>query len=119
MYFEIKHGKLDSYRNNSKMEIFAILRNQLAMCGIAIAQKLPKSNPFNMRNSTVSFMLYLYVSLNALSLNGTSTFDEWIYILFRSVSIATCGFVYVIIVWKTSNLFEFINNLNGTVNERE
>lgn len=101
------------------MEIFAILRNQLTICGIAIAQKLPSNNPFNLRNSTVSLSLYLYISLIVLSLDVSSTFDEWIYILFRSVSMGTCGFAYLIIVWKTAELFEFINNVSETVDERE
>lgn len=98
------------------MNIFVLLRTQLEMCGIKIARK---SWPFNMKNATVSFLLYLYVILNALTLNETSTFDEWIEILFRSVSIGICGIVHVIIVWKTSELFQFIDNLTNSVDKSE
>lgn len=97
------------------MESFELLRNHLAMCGIAISQNTTKTHPFNVKNSTVFIVLCVTVSLIVISLNEANTFDECTDIVFRSVSIGTCGIFYGIIVWKTSKLFELVNSLAETV----
>lgn len=101
------------------MESFASLRKHLVMCGIKIAQKSPKNHPINARNSIVFILLCVSTTLIAISLNEAKTFDESTDILFRSVSTGTCTILYVIIAWKTSKLYEFINGVEDIVKTSE
>lgn len=101
------------------MESFELIRKHLAMCGIEISQKSPKNHAFNAKNVTVFILVSVSVSLIALTLNEADTFDECTDILYRSVSIGTSTILYVIIVWKTAKLFEFINALANIVNTSE
>lgn len=101
------------------MESFELLRNHLGMGGIIIARKSPRNHPFNAKNSTIFLLLCLNSILIAIASNQATTYDEYIDILFQSVSIGACAIPYVIIVWKTPILFEFINSLAAIVGERE
>ena len=98
------------------MESFVLLRKHLAMCGIEISQKPLENHQINVKNSTVFILLCGNITLSALTINEMNTFKEYTDIVFRSVSIGVCGILYEIIVWKTSKLFKFINNLEDTVN---
>lgn len=49
------------------------------------------------------------VTLNAILLKEVSTFDEYTDILFHVVSNGVFGVLYAIIVWKTLELFELID----------
>lgn len=102
-----------------KMELFALLRMHLEMCGVEISQNPPKSHPFNVKNSTVITFIFLYIALSFASLNEDTTFDECTDILLRISSYIISGMVYVIIVWKTSELVKFINNLADIISESE
>lgn len=101
------------------MESFELIRTHLATSGIEISQKSLKTHSFNARNSTIFIFVCLNSSLTAATLGKASTFDECVDILFQSVSLGTCGIIYVIIVWKASKLFQFIDNLANTVDERK
>lgn len=101
------------------MPSFELLRWHFAMCGVEISQRSPKNHPFNARNLTVIVLLCMNVSSIVVLLNEANTFDEITDILFRSVSYATCGIIYSIIVWKTSNLLDFIDSLTDAVNASE
>lgn len=101
------------------MEFFALLRNHLVMCGIEISRKSPKNHPFNVRNTTMLILLYLYVSLTIILLNEDNTFDECTDLLLRSVSISFYGVMYIIVVWNTSKLIKFVNRLADTVEASE
>lgn len=101
------------------MELFALIREHLVMCGIEIPQKPPKSHPFNVKNSTVITFIFLYIFLSLASLNEDTTFDERTDISLRVSSYAISGMVYVIIVWKTSELVAFIDNLADIISESE
>lgn len=102
-----------------KMELFALLRNHFVASGISVSENSSKSQPFNVKNSTVFVLLCLTVSLMGASITEANSFDERTDICFKSVSIGLCCIVYVMIVWKTSILFEFIDNLDETINESE
>lgn len=97
------------------MESFALLQEHLAMCGIEITEKSSENQPFNAKNLTVCFVLCVDVGLNVMLLNEANTFDEYTNILLIAGSVSTCGIFYVIIIWKTVKLFEFINALADTV----
>lgn len=99
------------------MDSLALLQKHLARCGIAIAQKSPTMQPINEKNSTICIVLCVDVLLNAMLLNEADTFDDYTNILFRSVSIGTCGIFYAIIIWKTAKLCEFIDSLADTIKE--
>lgn len=94
------------------MEIFALLRKHLTMCCIASP---PKKHSFNARNSAIITWVYLYVILSTAAIKEIDTFQERTDILFRISSFCTCGFNYLIIVWKTSELLEFINGLDDII----
>lgn len=94
------------------MEFFALLQMHLATCGIKTSQK---PHPFNVKNFTIIIAMCVSVIVTALSLNEANTFDECTDTMFRVSSIGTCGILYVIIVWKTSKLSEFIDSLSDTI----
>lgn len=98
-----------------KMEVFTLIQNHFATCGIAVTQKLQKTHPFNLKNLTVFILLCVFIILIAASLDETNTFDDFTDISFRCVSNSACNLVYAIIVWKTAKLFEFINCLADIV----
>lgn len=101
------------------MEIFKFIGQHLALCGIAISKESTKIYPFNAKNVTVFTLVFVFAILFVIMLNEANTFDECTDILFRTVSTATCGLVYLIIVCKTSKLFKFINDIAETVNKSE
>lgn len=101
------------------MESFELVQSHLEMSGIAISQKSPKDHPFNVKNSTIFILVCLYSILNASSLHEASSFVECTDILLTSVSMGTLAVVYEIIVFKTSKLFDFINDSADIVGERE
>lgn len=101
------------------MQSFELLQKHFALCGIEITQKSTKTHPFNAKNLTIFILLYVNVGLIGILLNEVNTFDEITDILLRSVSDGTCGIIYLIIIWKTSKLFEFISSLVDTVNSSE
>lgn len=101
------------------MEIFALLRKHLAICGIELTQKPSPSHPFNVKNLIVVILLYVFVILSIASLNEANTYEDYTDILYLSVSIGVCGIVYVIIVWKSPELLRFLDSLAEIVNESE
>lgn len=101
------------------MESFALLRMHLQMCGIEVSNNTSKIHPFNVKNLKVFILVCATVSLIAISINEANTFDDYMDVLFRSVSMGACGIIYEIIVWKTTKLFEFINILAETVSNSE
>lgn len=102
-----------------KMEFFTIFRKHLAMCGIEVPKKSPKTHPFNVKNVCVFTLLCVSSTLIVLSIDETVSFDERAYFLFHSFSQSICGIIYEIIVWKSSKLFEFIDKLGDLVKESE
>lgn len=101
------------------MEIFQLLRMHLEMCGIEVLKKSPKKYHFNAKNMTVFLLVWVIVSFILILLRETSAFDEITDILYRSVSIGAANILYIIIVWKTSKLCEFIDKSAHTVNASE
>lgn len=119
-----EQSKLFSIRNSAlcskivliKMQSFELLRKHFAKCGV---ESSPKNHPFNWKNLTVLILLCMNVSSLVILLNEDSTFDEITDTSFRSVSFATCGLIYLIIVCKTSKLLEFIKNLTDAASASE
>lgn len=101
------------------MEIFELLRKHLAFYGFVISQKSPKTHSFNARNSTIFILLCALVISTIASLTDANTYDEYTDILYLGVSIGVCCFVHIILVWKTSELTEFINSVSEIVTESE
>lgn len=101
---------MESNQPAIKMESFALIRMNLAMGGIELSEKLPKTHPINAKNSTIFILICLTVSSIVGLLNESNTFDERTNILFQSVTFTVCAMIFLIIVWKTSNLSQFINS---------
>lgn len=98
------------------MELFPLLRMHFAMSGITPSNN---NHSFNVKNSTIFLSLCITVSLIAISMKDAKTNDERTDILFQSVSIGLFCIVYVIVIWKTPILLDFINNLDDTIKESE
>lgn len=101
------------------MEFFELLRKHFVMCGIEISKKSTKNHPFNEKNLKIFMLVCLHVILFAVMLIESDSFGDSTYMVFQTFSTGSCGICYIIIVWTTSNLFEFINNVADTVNESE
>lgn len=101
------------------MPCFELLRQHFAMCGIEALQGSSKTHPFNAKNLTIFLLICANVTLIGILLREATAFDEIVDISFRGGSDATCGIVYVIIVWETSALFEFVDDLADTVETSE
>lgn len=98
------------------MEFFVLLRKHLAMCGIKISQQSSKNRLFNVKNLLCSVLNSLNVVLVLVTLNGASnSFDDSTNMIFQSFGTGTCAACYLIIVWKSSKLFDFINSLADMV----
>lgn len=101
------------------MDCLELLRKHLSMCGIKVSHKSPKNHPVNKRNLTVFILACFCDTMAVISLKDANTFDEFTDILFRSISMGTFDILYVIIICKTSKLFEFFDSLVDIVEARE
>lgn len=101
------------------MDMFGLLQKHIGMCGIAISQKSPRNHSFNVKNSTVFVLVWVFVVLTAFLLIEVDSFGERTDILFRAASIGVCGVLYTIIICQTPKLFDFIQSLEDIVNESE
>lgn len=99
------------------MKFHELLRNHLAMCGLAM--KKGSRNPISIRNFIYLIVTIMSASSTGASIRFTDKFDERIDMANQSTSFAAIGICYIIVVSKTSNLFEFINNLTKTVKTSE
>lgn len=95
------------------MEIFATLREHLAMCHLA---KSPlNSHSFNLYNSAVIVLANLYgISIVAL-VDEATTFDEYTDILNRTALVEFFMISYINIVSKTPELLRFVDCLEDYI----
>lgn len=98
------------------MESFTLLRKHLAITGI-ISQTQHQKWPFNGKNSIVVILAGTNAILYAKILNKTSTFQEYTDLIYNIVSACNFTIIFLSIVGKTSDLFEFINKLDDTVKD--
>lgn len=101
------------------MKCFELLQKHFATCGIDVSQKSRETHSFNVKNLNIFILLWVNIGLNAGLLNKANTFDEITDILLRCVEDVTSGICYLLIVWKTVQLFEFINDLTDAVSASE
>ena len=100
------------------MSLFKSIQKSLAMLGIKLNQPNPilkYIHPFNERNSiiiclfggaSVSFTLHLFEDLS---------FEEYIISAFATTTAIVNTIDIVILVWKTSKIFEFIKDIEYIV----
>lgn len=99
------------------MENFLLYQKHLAMSGI-IAQKLSQNSRrfnFNLKNSTVIAVASLGAILTIKLLDEVQTFEEYtdtIHIIIFMIGIII---FYTYIVWKTPELFAFVNRLEDSI----
>lgn len=99
------------------MKFHELLQKHLAMCGLAMSKG--SRNPVSLRNLTYLVLTIMSASSTAASIRLTDKFDERIDMANQSTSFTAIGVCYIIVVSKTSNLFEFINNLTKAVRASE
>lgn len=101
------------------MESFSVFRKHLAMSGI-IAQPsllnlyLP-SLKFNLKNLAVILFASFYGSSLTKFLNEANTFDEYTDLIYKLSSVIVFTLSYIIIIWETSELLGFVNDLEVAI----
>lgn len=101
------------------MESFTLLRKHLEIIGIV--SQMPDQNllPFNTKNVIVIILAGSNAILYTKLLNKTSTFQEYTDLIYNTVSACNFTIIFLSIVWKTSDLFTFVNKLENMVEESE
>lgn len=100
------------------MESFTLLRKHLEITGI-VSQMPDQELPFNTKNVIVIILAGSNAILYTKLLNKTSTFQEYTDLIYNTVSACNFTIIFLSIVWKTSDLFTFINKLENIVEESE
>lgn len=101
------------------MDSIELLRNQIEMGGIKSSPEPSRIHPFNVKNLTFFMLMCVSVGSGIVAFNQANSFDECTDILFKTVSTGVWSVLYEMVVWKTSKLLEFVNNLANNVNESE
>lgn len=91
------------------MECFTLFRKHLAMSGINLKQS-PK-------NSIVLVSVSLYLIAIVKLLDEAKTFDEYTNIIYRLFFVYLLFLFYLIVTWKTPQLYRFVNSLEYRINK--
>lgn len=100
------------------MEMFALVRKHLAMSGIS-RENPSQMYPFNRINSIVLIIISLDVMFLVNFLNEAKTFQEYTNILYEIIVMCNFMIIFLKIVWKSSELLKFIDDLENTIEESE
>lgn len=94
------------------MESLIFFRKHLAMNGIILQQS---SKKFHLKNLTVIILCFLYGISLAKLLDEVNNFDEYVDIVNRMITTYLFNLYYMHIVWKTPQLYGFIDNLENCI----
>lgn len=73
--------------------------------------------PFNVKNTIVIILAGSNAIAYVKQLNKTTTFQEYTNLIYNTVSACNFTIIFLNIVWKTPDLFKFIDNLDNTVKD--
>lgn len=94
------------------MESLKLFRKHLVMCGIH-----PQNYPFNAKNLSVLIVIGVVVMSYVKQLNETETFEQYAYIVYSMVSAFFFSGFFLSIIFKTSELFRLIDDIDEIVND--
>lgn len=101
------------------MKVFETIRNHLAIIGIHSNQCDQKFS-LNAKNCMI-FLLFLFnIDTNAMYiLKEAARFQEYVFTAFTVVTLCVIAMAFVICIWKTPEIFIFIDNLEKTIDNRK
>lgn len=101
------------------MQLFQLARNKYAFLGIQL-DKSTQTSTLNAKNVIFLSILTTSVILSfAYFFLVARTFEDYINCVQIASGFVSGWFSFITMIWKTKKLFEFINNLEKAVNERE
>lgn len=104
------------------MESFTLLRKHLAMIGILnIFAKSPRNRlrAFNTKNTMIFTLAGCSAIFYAKLLYEPNTFEEYTDLIYNGSSATVFTMIFIAIIWKTSELYSFIDKLENTVENRK
>lgn len=101
------------------MPIFESIRKSLQVIGMSTPHSM-QNYPFNKRNLTSLFLHGLNVMCSVgFMVSGTKDLMEFTDSLFLSITAIIAVSIFINLNWRMQRLFEFINNLENTVDQSE
>lgn len=101
------------------VESFTLFRKHLGMCGIILQPPSSRNSytfHFNSKNLTVIILtIFGGIATNKL-IDDAKSFDEYTDILYRTIFMYIITVIYTYIIWKTPELFVFVNSLEDNIN---
>lgn len=101
------------------MESLTLLRKHLTMIGVLNVFKKSRLQAFNAKNSMICTLAGCNAVLYAKLLYEPNTFEEYINLIYNCSSAAVFTLIFIVIIWKTFELYNFINKLEKTVQKRK
>lgn len=101
------------------MQILESIREKLEIIGMSNQQSLQKY-PFNERNVTCLLLHGINIVCNlGFLIYGTKDLMEFTDSLFLTITAILTAAIFINLMWKMRELFEFINNLEDIVDQSE
>lgn len=98
-----------------KIKILRSIRKYYAIIGINLNQAI-KENPLNQKNLTALIgMSIAIISANKFFFCDAETFWEYINSFYATCTVTVAGVNFAVIIWKTANVFKFVQNLEETI----
>lgn len=79
----------------------------------------PQKYPFNRKNSIILIIISIDVIFSIKYLDEAETFEEYTNVLYGIILMFNFIVIFLKIVWKSSELLNFIDNLENTINNSE
>lgn len=106
------------HKENS-MECFKLFREHLAAVGIIEPKSSLSARRFHFKNSTITLISFLSGVQMSKTLEDAHTLEEYAEIVYRMVYMYMATVLYANIVWKTPELFRFVNSLEDSITKRK
>lgn len=74
---------------------------------------------YNTKNAMICALAACNAVLYAKLLYESNTFEEYVNLIYNCSSAAVFTFIFIVIIWKTLELYDFINKLEKTVQKRK
>lgn len=104
------------------MESITLLQKHLTLIGIRnIFEKSPqyRLQSYNIKNTMICVLAACNAILYAELLYEPNTFEELINLIYNGSSATVFTLVFTVTIWKTLELYNFINKLESTVKKRK
>lgn len=105
-----------------EMECITLLRKHLTVIGIQnIFEKSPQCRlrAYNSKNTMICILAGCNAILYARLLYEPNTFEELTNVIYNCSSATVFTLIFLVIIWKTLDLYAFIDKLERTVKNRK